>query len=178
MVKLSTDCRRTAVESSTEPALVVFAWGNASRGDDAIGPRMAEHMREFAHPRVEVIEDHQLNIEHVTDIREHTPVLFIDASVALKHGYRIERVLPSDDGNFSTHAISPAALLNVYCETTKRPEPNAFLLHIAGRKFDLGDELSSEAEAAIRDACSFLKDVLSRMESNWPTLLTQAVADI
>ena len=165
------------MESSTEPTLVVFAWGNVSRGDDGIGPRMADHIRAHAHPRVELIEDHQLNIEHVTDIRERTPVLFIDASIAIEHGFGIERQARSDDGNFSTHAITPGALLNVYCETIQRPEPDAFLLHIAGRQFDLGDELSSEAEEAIRAAWAFLKGILDRPENDWPTLLSLAVAE-
>jgi hydrogenase maturation protease len=164
------------MDKLAEPALVVFAWGNASRGDDGIGPRMADHIRDYAHPRVELIEDHQLNIEHVTDIRERTPVLFIDASVALDDGFEFERLVPSGDGNFSTHAISPKALLNVYCETMQSPAPDSFLLHIAGRQFNLGDGLSHEADAAVRAAWSVLQGVLDRPENEWSTLIGQAVA--
>jgi len=162
------------MENSTEPALVVFAWGNISRGDDGIGPRIASYLLDLSHPRVEVIEDHQLNIEHVTDIREGAPVLFIDASVALAKGFRLERLTPSDDGNFSTHAISPAALLNVYCETMKKPAPSAFLLHIAGRSFELGDDLSLEAEGSIAAAWAFLKDLLGYPTVDWRGQLVKA----
>ena len=155
------------MENLTDPSLVVFAWGNISRGDDGIGPRMASYLLGLSNPRIDVIEDHQLNIEHVTDIREGTPVLFIDASVALQKGYRVERLTPTADGNFSTHAISPAALLNVYRQTMGQPVPDAFLLHIAGRHFGLGDDLSPESENSVAAAWAFLKDVLDGPASDW-----------
>ena len=161
--------------NSTKPALVVFAWGNASRGDDGIGPRIADRLRKLARSRVELIEDHQLNIEHVTDIPDDVPLLFIDASVAIEHGFGVQRLAPSDDGNFSTHAISPAALLNVYRETMQRPAPEAFLLHIAGRYFELGDDLSSEADDALSAAWDFLKSILKLPETEWPKRLAKAV---
>jgi hydrogenase maturation protease len=173
----STDCRKTAMESLTDSALVVFAWGNVSRGDDGIGPRMAGYLQEFAHPRIEVIEDHQLNIEHVTDVREGAPVLFIDASVALEQGYRLERLMPSDDGNFSTHAISPAALLNVYCQTMERTAPDAFLLHVAGKHFGLGDDLSPESKASIAAAWGFLKELLGYPSAEWTSQFAKAAAE-
>ena len=174
MVTWSTACRKTVMENLTDPALVIFAWGNISRGDDGIGPRMAGYLLGLSNPRIDVIEDHQLNIEHVTDIREGTPVLFIDASVSLQEGYQVERLQPSDDGNFSTHAISPAALLNVYCETMEQPAPEAFLLHIAGRHFGLGDDLSPESEDSIAAAWAFLKDVLDGPVSDWASRFATA----
>ena len=50
--------------------IVVFAVGNPSRGDDAIGPELCARLekwlaREGLSQRVELIEDFQLNIEHV-----------------------------------------------------------------------------------------------------------------
>ncbi|MCP5091768.1 MAG: Ni/Fe hydrogenase, partial [Gammaproteobacteria bacterium] len=72
---------------STDPALIVFAWGNESRGDDGIGPILARRLRGLELPGLVVIEDHQLNIEHVMDFADGTPLLFIDASVAIKDGF-------------------------------------------------------------------------------------------
>ena len=66
---------------STSPALTVLAWGNESRGDDAIGAILARRILELQDPGIDVIEDHQLNIEHVMDIQDDVPVLFVDASV-------------------------------------------------------------------------------------------------
>ena len=116
--------------SSTSPGLVVFAWGNESRGDDGIGPLLAERLRSLRLNKLVVVEDFQLNIEHVMDFNGMTPLLFIDASVAIESGIAVERIEASNDGNFSTHAISPQALLNVHRETTGDAPPELSLIHI------------------------------------------------
>ena len=64
--------------------IVVFAVGNPSRGDDAIGPELCARLekwlaREGLSQRVELIEDFQLNIEHALDLVGREQALFIDA---------------------------------------------------------------------------------------------------
>jgi hydrogenase maturation protease len=162
--------------SLADPALIVFAWGNASRGDDGIGPLLASRLRATAKPELRVIEDHQLNIEHVMDFHGMTPLLFIDASVGIEEDVRLERITASQEGNFSTHAISPQALLNVYRESMGYELPEAFILHVAGTSFRLGDALSSTATAAADKAWEFLQDVLSLSATDWGRRLSQAAA--
>jgi hydrogenase maturation protease len=159
--------------SSPDASLIVFCWGNASRGDDAIGPLLARRLREQAVEGLVVVEDHQLNIEHVTDFAGTTPVLFVDASVAIERGCRLERIAPSEDGNFSTHAIPPQALLNVYRKTTGLTPPPAFLLHVAARDFALGAELSDTAEDAVDAALVALKKVFAEPRDQWLEFLEQ-----
>lgn len=159
---------------SPDPALIVFAWGNESRGDDGIGPAFARHLHGLGDPRIEVIEDFQLNIEHVTDFRGQTPLLFVDASVAIESGCRVEQIAPSKDGNFSTHAISPQALLNVYRQTTSEAHPPAFLLHIAAQHFALGDALGSTAVEALAEAREFFADLISSPATTWTDKLAAA----
>ncbi len=150
---------------SADPVLTVFAWGNTARGDDAIGPILAERLREADAAGLRVIEDHQLNIEHVTDIASGGEVLFIDASIDIEEGVRLERIGPSKDGNFSTHAISPQALLNVYVQTMKEPAPDAWLLHVAARNFELGSEPGDTARRSIEEAGRFLDALVERPPS-------------
>jgi hydrogenase maturation protease len=153
--------------TSPDASLIVFCWGNASRGDDGIGPLLAQRLREQAVDGLVVVEDHQLNIEHVMDFDGETPVLFVDASVAIERGCRLERIEPSEDGNFSTHAISPQALLNVYRQTTGLSPPPAFLLHVAGRDFALGNDLSNTAADAVTAALATLKKLAARPRVQW-----------
>ena len=162
--------------SSTDPALIVFAWGNESRGDDGIGPCLARRLRELELPRLVVIEDHQLNIEHVMDIAGDTPLLFIDASVSIDAGIMLEPIQASSDGNFSTHAISPQALLNVYRKTSGRDAPPAYLLHVAGKSFGLGESLGETGRAAAESAWTFLKELLERPAAEWSARLSASVA--
>ncbi len=159
---------------STDPALIVFAWGNESRGDDGIGPILARRLRGLELPGLVVIEDHQLNIEHVMDFADGTPLLFIDASVAIKDGFSVERIEASADGNFSTHAISPQALLNVYRKTSGKETPTAYLLHVAGVAFGLGETLGDKATTALDSAWDFLKEVLDQPAPEWRDRLSAA----
>lgn len=39
------------------PRLVVFAWGNESRGDDALGPRLAARIAQAGWSHITLIED-------------------------------------------------------------------------------------------------------------------------
>ena len=162
--------------SSTDPALIVFAWGNESRGDDGIGPFLARRLLDLELPGLVVIEDHQLNIEHVTDFVDDTPLLFIDASVSIDTGIMLERIGASSDGNFSTHAISPQALLNVYRETSGSDEPPAYLLHVAGKSFDLGESLGDTGRAAAEAAWEFLDELLDRPPAEWGGRLSASIA--
>jgi hydrogenase maturation protease len=164
------------MDGSPEASLIVFCWGNASRGDDGIGPLLAQRLRDLAVDGLVVVEDHQLNIEHVTDFEGMTPVLFIDASVAIELGCRLIRIEPSEDGNFSTHAISPQALLNVYRQATGLTPPPAFLMHIAGRDFALGADLSDTAADAIKAALAALEEIFARPKIQWVEYLERGLS--
>lgn len=59
-----------------------LAVGNPSRGDDALGPRLIEHMTriEAAADDVEFLVDFQLQVEHALDLQGRMGVLFVDAA--------------------------------------------------------------------------------------------------
>jgi len=145
--------------ASTDAALTVLAWGNESRGDDAIGAILAGRIIALENSAINVVEDHQLSIEHVLDIKDGVPVLFVDASVAIEDDYRVEKLTPSQDGSLSTHSVSPVALLDLYEQTLKSPAPDAYLLHVRGSSFELGEEISAEASASVDQAWRFLTEL-------------------
>ncbi len=160
--------------ASTDAAITVFAWGNESRGDDAIGAVLARRIIELEHPAIDVVKDHQLNLEHVMDIREDVPVLFIDASVAVNEGFRLEELAPAEDGSISTHSISPTALLHLYEDTLGKTAPAAWLLHVSGSSFELGEEISAAASASIESAWRFLEETFSGPADQWRARLGAA----
>lgn len=164
--------------SVTDPCLVVLAWGNESRADDGVGPLFARRIAGLSNPRIELIEDLQLHIEHVMDLRSDVPVLFIDASVAIDEGFRIESVEPRSDNSVTTHTVSPAALLRLYELTLKKTAPDAYLLHVAGRKFELGEEISEETAQHAEAAWRFLSGLLSASPAEWPSRLYSAARSV
>lgn len=144
------------VTSARRPKLVVLAWGNTSRGDDAAGPMVAEKLRSLALPEIEVIEDLQLHIEHVMDLHSDVPALFVDASVAIDSGFSVEKINPVADNSYSTHTVSPHALLHLFEKTHKQPAPEAWLLHICGNSFELGEDVSAATAEYVEEAWQFL----------------------
>ena len=151
-------------KGKSRPSLVIIACGNPSRGDDALGPLCVERLRTFAEPDVEVLEDFQLHIEHAVDLEQRMLALFIDASVACPAPYQFTRLAPMRDTSYSSHALSPAAVLHVYQQVYNQPPPPSFQLAIRGQSFTLGEPLSASAEAHLAAALEFIQQLLAQRE--------------
>jgi hydrogenase maturation protease len=160
--------------ASSDAALTVFAWGNESRGDDAIGAILASRVIDLGNAAINVVEDHQLNIEHVMDFEDGVPALFIDASVAIDTAYKLEKLSPFGDASISTHSISPSALLELYEQTLGKPAPDAYLLHVRGEEFELGDGISASTKVAVDRAWKFLDELFAGPCESWAEALSSA----
>ena len=127
--------------------LLVFAWGNASRGDDALGPLCVERLRALDGPPglVDFLEDYQLQVEHALDLGGRRRVLFIDASRDCEAPFQVSAVQPRRDASFSSHALSPQALLQVFVDLHRRSPPPCTLLALRGESFELGAAPSAQA---------------------------------
>lgn len=151
-------------------ALVVFAVGNPSRGDDAIGPELLGRLaawldKEGLSERVELIEDFQLNIEHALDLEGRELALFIDAGENTPAPYVFERIFPAAIPSHSTHALPPQAVLQVYRQTEGAEPPPAFLLGVRGECFELGEGLSPAVEARLDEAMDLLAQLMQQPDS-------------
>ena len=153
------------------PALTVLAWGNISRGDDGAGPLLAEKIQQLNLDGVVLQEDMQLNIEHVMDLQSLTPVLFIDASCKPDNGFLLEKIAAEPDNSYSTHSVSPAALLHLFEKTNGHSAPEAFLLHISGKEFELGSSVSQHTQLALDQAWEYLQDLFILPREQWLTQL-------
>lgn len=143
--------------------LLVFGWGNASRGDDALGPLFVQQLAGLldadARRRVELLEDYQLQVEHALDLAGRQRVLFVDASVDAAPPFEV-RAVQAAPAAAATHALSPQALLQVYRQVHGRDAPPCTLLAIRGERYGLGEPLSAAAQqhlaAALRWACAWM----------------------
>ena len=57
--------------------ILIFTWGNPSRGDDALGPALYDLLESYKRQtgeltEVELLTDFQLQIEHTVDLEEHS----------------------------------------------------------------------------------------------------------
>lgn len=139
--------------------LLVFGWGNASRGDDALGPLCIEALRaEFdGDERVDFLDDYQLQIEHALDLAGRRRVLFIDASLGAEPPFTVSTVAARADASISTHALSAPALLKVYEDLHGEAAPPCTLLAIRGEQFELGAPPSAAAMAHLAAALAWAR---------------------
>lgn len=153
-------------------AAVLFACGNPSRGDDALGPLLLERVEAWLarHPESDLaaVGDFQLQIEHALDLDGRDVVLFVDAHASCSPPFEFRPVAPAEDDSFSTHALSPAALLQVYRSARQAEPPPAYVLGVRGERFDLGAPLSAAATANLEAAWRFLEGYLERGDAAPP----------
>jgi hydrogenase maturation protease len=154
----------------TKPFLL-FAYGNLSRGDDALGPLLLAHLETqnapFLH-NVDFLTDFQLQIEHALDLENRALVLFVDASMSAQQGFSFQEIFPEKDQSYTTHAMSPAAVLSVYQQIKQHAPPPCFLLSIHGAAFELGTALTTSAEQHLTQAIEFTKILLrSPDQTEW-----------
>ena len=132
--------------------VLIFAWGNPSRGDDALGPRFAEAIESLALPGVECLTDFQLQVEHALDLKGRQRVLFVDASFSATAPFQVTPIEPARDASFTSHAMSPAAILYTYRDVEGVTPPPAWQLAIRGESWELGAEPSPQALAYLAAA--------------------------
>jgi hydrogenase maturation protease len=146
--------------------LLVMACGNPSRGDDALGPLLVERLGLDAglqRAGVTTLTDFQLQIEHVLDLSGRERVIFVDAAMSGPEPFAFVPLRPSPDASYSTHALSPGALLWLYRKVTGEEPPPARLIAVRGYGFELGAPLTQRASANLERALGFLSLLLRRV---------------
>ena len=137
--------------------ILIFAWGNPSRGDDALGPIFIEHVEALAarHPEwgeIDTLTDFQLQVENALDLQGRQRVLFVDASINTPAPCQLERISSRKDDTFTTHAMSPQSVMQVYVDIEDEEPPPCWLLSIRGERFELGEDLTEAAQANLQAA--------------------------
>ncbi len=145
----------------TTPPILVFGWGNPSRGDDALGPLFVAAVEALALPGVECLTDFQLQVEHACDLAERRRVLFVDASIEAEAPYTLSELSPARDHTFSSHAMSPQAVLQAWADLGNPMPSEVRLLAIRGESFELGDGLGTAAAAHLAQALDFARGWLA-----------------
>jgi hydrogenase maturation protease len=129
---------------NTPAPTLIIGIGNPSRGDDALGPLAIERLAGLDLPDVELLTDFQLQIEYVLDLQQRARVVFIDAAESAPAPYVFDTVSAHADPSYTSHELSPAALLHACAQTWGTPPP-AWVLAIHGENWSLGQAPSATA---------------------------------
>lgn len=152
--------------------VIVFGFGNPSRGDDALALELldliaAQRCRTLGQQSVKLVADTQLQIEHALQLAHRDLALFVDASVSGHACYHFSRISAARDITYTSHALSPPAVLYVYEQLFSSSPPPAFLLSIRGALFDLDAQLSANARNHLQSAFRFWQKLCQRPHASY-----------
>lgn len=178
------------MKNTTLPAIkptyktLVIGYGNSLRGDDSVGPLVAERLSNQAWPDVRCLAVHQLTPELAAEIAAAEEVYFVDASVRtdVDHHYHLsperqtgESALPWIEPLFPTttntteqgHTWSPGLLLHL-CQILYHADPVAYQILIPAQQFDYGAALSVQAQAGLDWTVATLYALISDPDTPTP----------
>jgi hydrogenase maturation protease len=135
---------------------LIIGYGNELRGDDGLGPFVAESMAAAKFPGVVVRTATQLLPELAVDLAEARLVVFVDASRnASETGIPVRLQAAEAASSWCTHYADPHTLLALTL-TIYGLTPEAWWLTIPGRNFAYRVGLSEVAMANARQAIASL----------------------
>ena len=147
--------------STTPIRWLILACGNTLRGDDGVGPWLAnwakEHFR--GQPEILVIARQQWTPDLAQDIARSESVLFLDTSAAAAPGaIQLNRVTPAKtQAGIATHHVDAAQLLELCSELYGIVPRNCLLLTIGTASTDMGETFSHEVYASLPQACALIE---------------------
>lgn len=153
--------------------VLTIGYGNSLRGDDGVGPWVAEQVAEWNLPEVRSLSVHQLTPELAAEIAEAETIFFIDAYVmtAGKTQEYIEPVASQKGRSTLDHLWSPSVLLHL-AQTLYNTDPVAYQILIPAIQFDYGAPLSAIAlEGADRSLETLKNYVANPRSTGWKEAL-------
>jgi hydrogenase maturation protease len=149
-----------AEHGTSSQTILVIGYGNELRGDDGLGPRVAEAISASNYPSVQVRTVFQLMPELAAELAEAGLVIFVDALADPgRIAVELTPVGTEEITDWCTHTADPRALLALtWAVYGWRPE--AWLLTVAGQNFAFGEGLSSIAEENVRQAIVRIKELI------------------
>jgi hydrogenase maturation protease len=132
--------------------VVVIGYGNALRGDDGAGPRVATAVAGWGLPQVQALAVHQLTPELAETLAAARLALFVDSRLP-GHGndVTVQTLHPAPATASLGHTSDPRQLLAL-AQALYGRYPPAWLITIPGSNFQPGQALSVETHRATEEA--------------------------
>lgn len=131
--------------------LLVIGYGNTLRGDDGVGPRVAEAIEKLNLPGVRTLVCQQLSPEYADLVSRAQTVVFVDAAVDAPREVQLRKLEPGESSQLMAHAADPRTLLALARDVFSHA-PQAWWLTIPAVKLDFSEELTPEAQRGFEEA--------------------------
>jgi hydrogenase maturation protease len=153
--------------SLTTARCLILACGNTLRGDDGVGPWLAEwaENRFRADADVRVLSRQQWTPELAKEIAFAESVLFIDCSSESEPGsVQLVSVQPATNTHgLATHHLDAPELLSLGRELYSSLPAQAYLMTIGASSTELGEQFSAPVTAALPAACQRIEETVLRL---------------
>ena len=142
----------SAIHPTTQPAgFLVIGYGNTLRGDDGVGPRVAEAVAALNLPGVRTLSCPMLTPELAEPISRASVVIFVDAAVDAPREVQLRKLEPNETSQLMAHAADPRTMLALSRDVFGHV-PRAWWLTIPVVKLDFSEVLSPEAQRGLAEA--------------------------
>ena len=151
------------MEANQKKKALLLAIGNSARGDDGLGWAFASSLEHKGIFPGDIFLRFQLQIEDAELCTHYPYVFFVDAWKTEPASPLIDwrPCRPAPDTSFTTHAVSPQAILQI-CQDLYGYTPEAHLLLLKGTCWELGEGLSPEGEKSLHEGCTFFNHYLAQ----------------
>ena len=141
-----------ASQTTNQPAgFLVIGYGNTLRGDDGVGPRVAEAIGKLNLPGVHALVCQQLSPEYADPVSRAHTVVFVDAAVDAPREVQLRKLEPGESSQLMAHAADPRTLLALARDVFGHA-PQAWWLTIPAVKLDFSETLTPEAQRGFAEA--------------------------
>ena len=145
---------------TTNPAagFLVIGYGNMLRGDDGVGPRVAEAVAALNLPGVRTLVCQMLTPELADQISQARVAIFVDAAVDVPNEVQLRKLEPNDSSQLMAHAADPRTMLALARDVFGHA-PEAWWLTIPAVNLDFCEELSPETQRGFEEALEKIQEL-------------------
>jgi len=121
------------------------------RGDDGVGPRVAEAIEKLNLPGVCTLVCQQLSPEYADRVSRAHTVVFVDAAVDAPREVQLRKLEPGESSQLMAHAADPRTMLALARDVFGHA-PQAWWLTIPAVNLDFSETLTPGAQRGFAEA--------------------------
>ena len=157
---------------------LVIGYGNTLRGDDGVGPRVAEAIEKLNLPGVLTLVCQQLSPEYADPVSRAHTVVFVDAEIVQGSEFKVQssgianpepatlncelirlrKLEPGESSQLMAHAADPRTMLALARDVFGHA-PQAWWLTIPAVKLDFSETLTPEAQLGFAEAVEKIQEL-------------------
>jgi hydrogenase maturation protease len=143
--------RMTNQRANTPSGILVIGYGNTLRGDDGVGPKVAETVEALHLPGLQAVACAQLAPELADPISRVRLVVFVDAAVDAPRDVQLRKLVPAESSQLMAHAADPRTMLAMARDVFGHA-PEAWWLTIPASTLEFHEGLSSSTQQGLEEA--------------------------